>query len=87
MIALTKPQISLAAVLLINKLVFCEPKLDKNICINYAVKSLLIERFQDSKKGKDKNRKKRAGGGRDQSGYIDFCAPCSEINKKQIASS
>jgi len=58
MIALTKPQISLAAVLLINKLVFCEPKLDKNICINYAVKSFLIERFQDSKKGKDKNRKK-----------------------------
>ena len=59
MIALTKPQVSLAAVLLINKLVFCEPKLDKNICINYAVKSFLIERFQDSKKGKDKNIKKK----------------------------
>ena len=60
MIAWTKPQVSLAAVLLINKLVFYEPKLDKNICINYAVKSFLIERFQYSKKGKDKNIKKKS---------------------------
>lgn len=58
MIALTKPQISLAAVLLINKLVFCEPTLDKNIRINMAVKNkvkkFLIEHSQDSKGEKTK---------------------------------